>query len=285
MARPVPGDASDYPDIPYPDEDAQRPSDDDADVVDDDDMAGGPPTPQCASMPPPPRRSMATPQRGHRGKPEYHSIGSPPSQRSDRSRTERGTPAPRRVLADPPSAVPSPAHPPQRSAGEPTLSEVLAAITIGQKQHPAEISAVLSQQRVQTEAIEELAQRTESLEAAAAASKSAADSLADRVSALEARSRAGSSAASSVPSTSGGDPFHIDRSVMRISAKSMVAKDALETALRPLLQAASVAKGEVRLEGSAVGKMFTLRALPGGLRAPEDTIRNILDARRLPSGE
>lgn len=72
---------------------------------------------------------------------------------------------------------------------------------------------------------------------------------------------------------------------MRVSAKSMVAKEALEVALRPLLQAAGVSKGEVRLDGSAVGKAFTLRALSGGLRAPEDTIRSILDARRLPSGE
>lgn len=71
---------------------------------------------------------------------------------------------------------------------------------------------------------------------------------------------------------------------MRITAKAMVAKDSLETALRPLLQAAGVSRGEARLGGSAIGKA-TLRALPGGMRSPEDTIRAILDARRLPSGE
>lgn len=52
-----------------------------------------------------------------------------------------------------------------------------------------------------------------------------------------------------------------------------------------LLQTAGVSPGEARLDGSAVGKVFTLRALPGGLRAPEDTIRALLDARRLPNGE
>lgn len=88
-----------------------------------------------------------------------------------------------------------------------------------------------------------------------------------------------------MPSSIAIDPFRIDRTIRRVSAKAMVAKDALEETLQPLLRAAGVACGEARLDGSAIGKSFTLRALSGGRRAPEETLRAVLDVRRLPSGE
>lgn len=268
------GDAYDDDD----DDDAQRRSDDDAEVVDEDDMAGPPTAAQRGVMPPPPRRGTATPQRRQRqDKTDYHHIGSPPSHRSDRTRTERGTPAPRRVRADPPFIMPKPARPAAQSSADPSMSDLLAAIQASRDAHSAEFATVVSQQRAQTEAIEDLSHRTEALEVSAASVSNATEALVERVLALETSSRPGSSTASSVPPSTASDPFRIDRSIMRITAKAMVAK--------PLMRAAGVARGQARLDGSTVGKSFTLRALPGGRRAPEETIRAILHARRLPSGE
>lgn len=185
MAQPVPGDNGHFADVAYSDDDTQRRSDDDAEVVDDDDLAGAPRASQPNSMPLLPRRAAATPQRQRqRKKTAYHHIGSPLSHRSDRTRTERGIPAPKRVLADPPSAMATPVRPTQQGSGEPSLSDILATIQLSSERHSAELSAVMVQQRAQTEAIEDLSHRTEALEASASSARAATESLAERVRAL-----------------------------------------------------------------------------------------------------
>lgn len=226
------------------------------------------------------RQVPRTPQAGRRhGSAAHHDISTPPARandpRSPRTRSDRR-------LADPPSA-------------EPTIADVLAAVTFSRNETTARLdekSAKLVEigrtQKRQDEAIEEVARRTDRLEGLAKEQQAAAAALAARVEALEnAPSRCASSAASSVPSSAGRstDPHFSDPTIMRVSAKSVVSKQAAESALKPLFKAARVDAGRFRLTGPAVGRSFVLRPERDGDSPPDALVRQLMDARRNPAGE
>lgn len=283
MATPVPGDCdmSDFGD------DAQDRGYD-PEVVDDDPIGLSQTLGDAGRHMPPPsppgRRAFATPHRnGRPGRTEYYTIASPPSQRSDRTRTERGTPAgpPKPVhLAPPPRAEPPPA-----AGTVDKLDLILQEVRASRAEHSAAIGDVVRQQQAQTQAIEELGARAADLESAAAEAKEATTDLARRVAALETRGPAGSSAPpSSSPSTAAADPFFVDRTILRISVRATAPKDEVDNALAPLLRAARIAAADARLDGPGMGRNFVLRAAAGGSKTPEDFVRAVLDAKKCPDG-
>lgn len=152
-------------------------------------------------------------------------------------------------------------------------------------EHSAAIGDVVRQQQVQTQAIEELGLRTADLETAAAEAKDATTDLARRVAALETRGTAGSSAPPSpTPSSTTADPYFVDRSIIRISIRATVPKEAVDKALAPLLRAARITAADARLDGPGMGRNFVLRAAAGCSKNPEELVRMILDAKKRPDG-
>lgn len=218
-------------------------------------------------------RTPATPGRPPGRRATHHSLPTPSSR----------TPPNARRLASPPQP-PAAGTPATARPDSYTLADIMAAIQHSRSEHSAAIAQVADRQAEHTAAIDELGQCATTLESTVAQTHDDVAALAERVKALEAGSRPGSSAPSSAASGAGHDPHRADRSILRISVRGMAARDAVETAIRPLLAAARVRPTDVRLDGSVVARSFVLRVLPSSDKPADEVVRTILDNRRLPSG-
>lgn len=189
------------------------------------------------------------PQVRRQGGPSHHNIATPPARandpRSPRTRSDRR-------LAEPPSSGV-------------TLDGLMAAITFSRNETTVRLDELAKTQVLQTSALEEVARHTDRLEGLATESQAATAALAARVAELDkGGSRCPFSAASepSSAASAGGrrsDPHHADPSILRLSAQSLILKQAAEEALKPLLKAARLDAARVRVTGRAVGKAFVIR--------------------------
>lgn len=260
----------------YAGDDAQTRSDD-AEVIDEPSPTHDHYTaaPDAGRHPPTTHRGIATPphhsQRHDRAR--YHDISTPlavaPEPRSGRTRSYRGLPHDGRS-----------SRPPQGGA---TLGDIMAAIQFSRNETAASLADVARAQVPQTAAIDEVALRTDKVE------KSKTSKPTRRATLEEAASRAPSSVPS-VPSSTGSasgrstDPHNIDRSILRLSAARLVARQAAEEAILPLIRAAKLSPKATRTTGPAMARSIVVRPDAPTTTEAESMVGALLDARRNEDG-
>lgn len=250
----------------------------------------GRPTPYVEATPGHPR----TPQVARRlDMPEEYDIHTPAPGRSRSARGggQRGAGS-ATPLAPAPEAVPRPPAGHYHSAQpEPTIRDVLAALTTNHTTTLARLDAFAAVQAAQGKSIERLERCTDDIKANVDDNAAATAALAARVAALEQdASRPGSSAPSSRTSVSSAgrgppaDPHAVDRSIVRVSAATSIPVAAVMPSLKPLLERARVPLREVEVRGSQMARAFVLRHKSGEASKGEDMVEAIMAARRREDG-
>lgn len=219
-----------------------------------------------------------------------HTPG-PGRTRSARGAGQRG-PQSATPLAPAPNAQSQRTNSPAPDARpEPTISDVLAALTTNHTTTLARLDAVAAVQEHQGRSIATLERNAEEVRTTVDETRKATEALAARVAVLEqAGSRPGSSAPSSRSSaTSGGrpppqDPIAVDRTIIRISTSTTIPLSEVLPAIKPLLERARVPMREVDVRGSQMAKNFVLRHKSGEAMRGEDMVEAIMGARRREDG-